>query len=113
MKLNICPICNIQFERLMKHIHDKHKELYEQECIKAAELFSSGLTFREIGDSNLTYWSFGQALCNVIKRKVTAEEMEIERRKRISRTMLMGYEERAYDLTRRGRKKTVTPKQSI
>lgn len=105
MKNKICPICNIYFNKLMRHIRSSHPELYEEECQKALRLFRTGLTLREIGNSNLTFWSFGEGLANVIEQSISAQELEVLRKERISQTMRLGFEYNLYSLSGRGRKK--------
>jgi len=63
----LCKICNKTFSRLMLHFRLHHPDQYEQECVRAMDLFKSGLTLREIVSSGKTCWKFGAALNNMLK----------------------------------------------
>ena len=63
----LCKICNQLFSRLILHFRLFHPDQYEQECVRAMDLFKSGLTLREIGNSDKTCWKFGAALNNMLK----------------------------------------------
>jgi len=96
-----CPICKIDFARVMRHVKEAHDDLYKKECDLALQLYNDGMTLRAIGDSNKSLFSFGSGLSDLVAANV--KDLDIIRVQRLKKSLQEGYANKKYSTAGRGR----------